>query len=162
MVLKRFVFVAVLLLLSKSTWGISISLSPSSPNPSTFTFTSPSSAGGYPANISYASQSVSYSASSQYTSCISVALTSGSIPGGMEIDIQTAYQSFWEWFFGVLGGGISTSAISLSSTPTNIITGITTTSSITRTITMSINITNFGLLRSGTYPLTLTYTLSAQ
>lgn len=160
--LKRPLFVLALLLLSLSIWGQTITLTPSSPSPSTFTFSSPSTAGGYPANISYTSQSVKYTGNSQYTSCISVALTSGTIPSGMEIDIQTAYQSFWEWLFGILGGGISGSAIQLSNTPTNIITNITTTSSITRAITMSINITNFALLHPGTNPLTLTYTISAQ
>jgi hypothetical protein len=156
---KGYLLVLFLFLLSNSLWGLSVVLVPVAPNPSTFTFSSPSSAGAYPANFSNTSQSVKYTGSSQYTTAVSVSLSSGTIPEGIAIYITAATGTFWDWLF---GRGIGTGEQLVSEYPVVLIESITTTSNITRKLTLAIRITDFGLLHPGTNPITLTYTIAAQ
>jgi hypothetical protein len=156
---KGYLLALFLFLLLNNLWGQSIVLVPVAPNPSTFTFSSPSSAGSYPGNFSNATQSVKYTGSSQYTSTVSVSLSSGTIPDGIGIYITAATGSFWDWLF---GRGIGTGEQQVSEYPVVLIESISTTSSITRKLTLSIRIDDFGLLHPGTNPITLTYTIAAQ
>ena len=155
----RYLIVLTFMLLVNPIWGQTIVLNPTFRSPNTFSFSSLTAAGESPANITDTYQSVRYSGTSQYTSTVMVALSSGTIPEGIEIYVTAADGKFMDW---IRGYGISSGMIKLSNTPTSIIKTIFSTTSVTRLITLSINITNFALIHPNTNPLTLSYTISAQ
>lgn len=158
MKLKRtFSLILVFYLIKMVCWSQTISLIPTVRNPNTFNPTLISSAGAGPINITNQTQSIQYNYPANLgNGKIEVSINVGTIPIGIGVFIEAGLGNgnVWE--------GISSGIKPVSSTPTTIITGIFTQKKITRILTLTINVTNMAQLYSGTYPLTLIYTLSAQ
>jgi hypothetical protein len=150
---KRCLLLLALILLVGGIWAQSakIALTPLAFSPSTFTLQT-TTAGATPANpvVNYTSQSLKYSWPFLGDNIFgTIALTANVIPSGITITDQAANPGSW--------AGSTTGLVTVSTSYTDMITGIWYASNKTVTLTQNVYISDFSLLHPGTYVITMTY-----